>query len=118
MATRSNDPLSVRTSRLRANAQGYWEIWFSERDQGVIKTKRLSCRTKDLIDAQEILAKFHETERANGPGGGGSTPTVDELCARWLDHVEPLGKAKTGKYVLTQVRHLLGPGKQYQVIGS
>ena len=117
MARKSNDPTSVRTSRLRANAQGYWEIWFTEQDgtpdasgrRGVYKTKRLSCRTKDYVDAQAVLAKFHETERANGHGGGsGSAPTVDELCARWLDHVEPLGKAKTGRYVLTQVRHLLG----------
>ena len=116
MARKSNDPTSVRTSRLKANAQGYWEIWFTEQDgtpdasgrRGVYKTKRLSCRTKDYVDAQAVLAKFHETERANGPGGGSSAPTVDELCARWLDHVEPLGKAKTGRYVLTQVRHLLG----------
>ena len=110
MVKRTHDPVSVRTSRLRANAQGYWEIWFTEQDggSGVYKTKRLSCRTKDYVDAQTVLSRFHDAERQNAGHAAAATPTVDELCARWLDHVAPMGKAKTGHYVLVPIRHRLG----------
>ena len=114
MARKSNDPTSVRTSRLKQNAQGFWEIWFTEQDGGTgsgsYKTKRISCRTKDYVDAQAVLSRFLDAERQNAGArmGCGAAPTVDELCARWLDHVAPMGKAKTGRYVLAPVRNLMG----------
>jgi integrase len=107
---RNGDPVSVRTSRLRANSQGYWEIWFSEKDAtGDTKTRRISCRTKDHVDAQDILNAFRDSERASvARQRGTSALTVEDLCERWLEYVAPQGKAKTGTYVLRTIRQRLG----------
>ena len=106
MVTRPNDPVTARTARIKPNAKGIWEIWFSEKDPGGdYKTRRISTRTQDHVAAQEALDQFLQVERKTS---GGTAPTIDAMCLAWLEHVEPLGKAKTGQYVLARVRDLLG----------
>jgi integrase len=108
---------SYRKIRLKANRQGYYEIWWTER-RGVLQgdgtggsylTKRESCRTKIEDEARAYLAGFvGNLKHAQTAAKVAQAPTVDALCQRWLNHVALQGKDKTGGYVLVPIRRELG----------
>lgn len=99
---------TYRKIRLKPNAKGYYEIWWTDAAAGYA-TKRESCRTKDLAQAETYLAAFCADARAQtAVTTAPRAPTVEELCQGWLLFVEAQGKAKVGRYVLTAVRRELG----------
>ena len=102
---------TFRKIRLKINRQGYWEIWWTDASSGGYLTKRESCRTKEQSEAEAYLDTFCTAARDQQTAvaqGRTRTPSVDELCRRWLDYVTPLGKERTGRYVLAPVRGELG----------
>ena len=118
------DPIDIgsyRKIRLKPNRQGYWEVWWTERlANGDYGTRHESSKSKIFTKAQAYLDEFcKDAEQNTGtiatparPVGAArsltANPTVDSLCARWLDHVAPVGKDKNNGYVLVAVRRALG----------
>ncbi len=99
------EPGAIRTSRLKVNATGVWEVHWTEGS----RSRRRSCNTKDANAAQRWLADWQaEIRAAVAQQQAGQVPTVEMLCARWLAHVAPLGQAVTGGYALRNVRVELG----------
>jgi hypothetical protein len=106
-----------RKIRLRTNKQGYYEIWWTDAEGSL--TKRESCRTKVLAEAQAYLDNFQACAEAQvATVAAARPPTVEELCQAWLDYVEAAGKAETGRRVLAAVRRELGVLTAGQVDGS
>jgi integrase len=116
MATPSNHthvtPVDIgpfRKLRLKVNRQGYFEVWWSQRIGRRYLTKHESCRTKILAEARAYLDAFCASIRTQADTqAAGITPTIEALCARWLDHVARDGKDRTGKHVLAPIRRELG----------
>jgi len=99
------------------NFKGKYVVFWADAANKAYDTKRESCRTAELAEAEAYFDDFCNTVRqatqtvALGAGGGKTAviiPSVDELCRRWLDHVTPAGKDKTGRNVLGNPRRLLG----------
>ena len=117
------DPVDIgpcRKIRLKANRQGTWEVWWTQRlADGDYGTRHESCKSKVFAEAQAYLDEFcQDVEQNTGaitrPAGArraetaAKALTVDQLCARWLDHVAPAGKDKNNGYILVAVRRALG----------
>jgi integrase len=111
MATQPHDPNDIgsfRKIRLKVNAKGYYEVWWTDAAAGY-STKRESCRTKVGYEADAYLIAFCDTARTQTQvAQTAQAPTVEDLCGRWLTHVAPLGKDKNTRFVLTGVRRHLG----------
>ena len=116
MVTRTHDPNITRDARdvghfrkirLRTNAQGYYEVWWTDAGRGYV-TRRESCRTKVFAEADAYLHEFCQAAQTEARRVANGGRTVDDLCRGWLDYVEPQGKAKTGTSVLRPVRGRLG----------
>lgn len=104
-ANANTEPAVIRTSRLKINPGGVWEIHWSEGG----RSRRSSCHTKDASEAQRWFQDWQtEVRAAVVQQRASQTPTVETLCARWLAHVAPLGKERTGRQVLRNVRMRLG----------
>jgi len=98
-----------RKIRLKVNGKGYWEIWWTDAGGKAYLTRRESCRTKDRAQAAAYLDTFCAAARDSQDAVAQAlVPDVDDLCRRWLDYVAPLGKDKTGRYVLAPTRGVLG----------
>jgi integrase len=112
--------VTIRTARLRTNAGGVYEVWFSEPIPGTkrYRSKRNSCRTTDPAQAQAYLAAFIESERERmfkltrhvhqPTDAGPQDRKVEELCVRWLEHAQLMGKNVSNGYSLASIRRLLG----------
>lgn len=116
MVTRAhdpNEPSAIRTSKLKTNAQGYWEIHWSEKG----RSRCQSCRTKDAAVARSA---FHEWQdlirqqmaRQQQP----HVPTIEELCSGYLEYIEARGRVRSNRYVLVAVRRELGLCKVSELI--
>ena len=110
MATRSHDPNAtepgaIRTSKLKVNAQGFWEVHWSE--QG--RSRRQSCKTKDATEAKRWLKDWHDEIRMHlARVALGRVPVIEELCVRYLEHIEGQGKTRSNRYVMVPLRRALG----------
>ena len=101
------EPAAIRTSKLKVNATGVFEVHWSEGG----RSRRRSCNTKDALTARRWLKDWRDEVRAALTRSRGPRPLmIDALCARWLAHVEPqaLSKARTGRSVLRAPRERLG----------
>ena len=97
-----------RKLRLKPNAKGYYEIWWTDAAAGYL-TRRQSTATKDPAEAQRYFDAFCADARGQAQAVAAAAPaTVEELCRAWLEFVEPLGKARTGRHVLAAIRRELG----------
>lgn len=109
MATQPTRPVDIgdfRKIRLRVNGKGYWEVWWTDAARGYA-TRRESCRSQILAEAEAYLQSFCDTVRAQtAVGQAPAVPTVEDLCAGWLNRKPE--KAETGRRVLAPVRRLLG----------
>lgn len=100
---------AFRKIRLKPNRQGYWEIWWTDASGSGYLTRRESCRTKERAQAEAYLDAFCAAARDQQTAvAQARLPTVDELCRRWLEHVAPAGKDRTGRWSLTSPRRELG----------
>lgn len=111
MAAKQNktDIGTYRSIRLRQNKQGYWEVWWTDATDALYLTKRCSCRTADRTEAEAYLDAFCADARAQAAAlTSAQTPTIEQLCQRWLAAAEKEGKATTGRNVLAHVRRILG----------
>lgn len=99
-----------RKIRLRQNPQtGTWIIWWTDATDKLYLTKQYSTGTKDRTAAETAFDQFCATARAQAAAlTSAQTPTVEQLCQRWLAAVEKDGKATTGRNVLAHVRRELG----------
>src|SRR5580765_1760154 len=111
MAAQSNDT-RVSIGRFRKirlwgpNAGGYYEIRWTDPDRG---SQRESTKTKIRAEAKAYLKQFcADAEAQTQAVIQAQTPTIDELCRRWLERMTPLGKDTPAKYVLSGPRRLLG----------
>lgn len=111
MAIQPND-LSIgpyRRVRLKANAKGYWEVWWTDAGGKTYLTKRESTKTKVFAEAENYLRGFCDDARAaQAAVTVARVPEIEELCRRWLTYVTPLGKDRIGRQVLRAPRSLLG----------
>ena len=110
MAARIHDPNTpgaIRTSKLKLNSQGFWEVHWSENG----RSRRQSCKTKDALEAKRWVKDWHDEIRAFiASTQAPRVPSVDALCARWLENAElqAHSKARTGTHALKVVRDKLG----------
>lgn len=112
--------VTIRTARLRTNAQGIYELWFSEPVPGTKKyrSKRNSCRTTDRAQAESYLEAFKASERervfrltrhVHQPVDAGCQDrNIEELCVRWLEHAQRMGKGLNNQYSLSPIRRAIG----------
>jgi integrase len=103
-----------RNIRLKANKQGYWEVWWTDARGGYV-TKRESSREQVRAAAEQYLRTFCDNVRDQtqqiAAAAQPNQPTVDELCQGWLDQLEAdkaYSKARTGRYNLVAIRRELG----------
>jgi integrase len=123
MAYATNEKISIgpfRSLRLEQNAGGYWEIrWSYYQGPGSFKGDRKSCRTKLISEAEVEFEDFcraarEATEAVKAQQG----LTVDELCRRWLENAALHGKERTGFYVLSAPRRMLGHYTAAQLVAD
>lgn len=109
---------TYRRIRLKPNAKGYYEIWWTDRDSGSI-TRRQSTKTKDRVEAESYLAAFCDDARGaiEAAPAVQRTPTVDALCAQWLAYAAGAGKTAGLKYILVAIRKHLGGYTPDQLTG-
>jgi integrase len=121
MATQPNPPVDIgdwRKIRLSRNKQGYYEVWWTDAARGY-STRRESCRTKIVAEAETYLRSFCDAARqATAAVAQPVVPTVEDLCVGWLNWAASLGKAETGRRVLAPVRRLLGRYTADQLTGQ
>jgi integrase len=100
-----NEPSAIRTSKLKTNAQGYWEVHYSEKG----RSKRQSCLTRDANEAKRWLKDWHDEIRLTlARAQQTRIPTIEELCRGYLEYIEARGRTKSNRYVLVPVRRELG----------
>jgi integrase len=100
----------LRTSRLKANEQGYWQIVYNIRDEktGGWRSKTFSTKTKDHAQAEselnEWLTQATESEQATGPR---TRVTITDVIDTYLmgRNVQP---PMSLYYILAQVKPMLG----------
>jgi integrase len=100
----------VRTSRLKANAQGYWQILYNVRDEkGGWRSKTFSTKTKDLATAQKELDAWlaNARETTSVVDGAQRRLTISDLIDRY-SIAKKLHRSMSVHYVLKPVRTLLG----------
>jgi integrase len=101
MVAGTNSPLG----ELKANAQGYFEIHWSEKG----RSKRFSCRTKDPVEAQRTLKEWRaEAAQVQALARSALVPSVEEVCQRFLEHATREGKTNSSRYALVPVQRELG----------
>ena len=97
-----------RKIRLKPNAKGYYEIWWTDATAGYL-TRRQSTATKDPAEAQRYLDAFCAETRGEARAiEPGKPATVEELCRAWLGFAAAQNKALIGGYALAAIRRELG----------
>jgi integrase len=110
MVTSTNRPDigDYRKIRLKPNAKGYYEIWWTDAAAGYL-TRRQSTATKDPAEAQRYFDAFCADARGQAQAiAAGKPATVDELCRAWLGFAAAQGKDLVGGRALAAIRRELG----------
>lgn len=96
----------LRTSRLKTNAQGYWQIVYNVRDEGGgWRSKTFSTKTKDPAEAQKELDAWLSNARENPVKN--SRVTVGQLLDVYVQG-KNIPPHTSMVYILNSVRSLLG----------
>jgi integrase len=103
---------SFRKIKLWQNVQGRYEVRWCDANRGHV-TKRESCQTAIRAEADAYIDTFCDNARqtaAQAPRGPVAVirPTIDVLCAKWLDDAELAGKHRSNRHILAPVRRALG----------
>jgi integrase len=100
-----NEPSAIRTSKLKTNAQGYWEVHYSEKG----RSKRQSCLTRDANEAKRWLKDWHDEIRMRAARTQQTrVPTIEELCQGYLEYIESRGRTNANRLALRPIRRELG----------
>jgi len=99
----------VKTSRLRQNAQGFWQIHYSEpAEDGRWRSKTFSTRTQDFPAAQAALTDWlTQAQQQKVTALGPQKHTIGSLIDLYLEAVDPR-RNKAATYTLRTVRQILG----------
>jgi integrase len=95
-------------TKLVLNAQGYFELRWSERaeDGSGWRSKRVSTRTHDRAEAEAFRREYLTAQQDTARRPGGPVPTVGEIIDGYLKGRSDVGDSQ--KLVLARVRRALG----------
>lgn len=95
-------------AKLVLNAQGYWELRWSERaeDGSGWRSKRVSTRTHDRDQAEAFRREYLTAQQDTARRPGGPVPTVGDIIDEYLRGRADVGDSQ--KLVLARVRRALG----------
>ena len=118
MATRPHDPNepgAIRTSKLKTNSQGFWEVHWSEAG----RSRRRSCNTKDAHEARRWLKDWQDEIRlALSRQAQAQVPTIETLCEAYLAFIEARGRTNGNRVSLVPVRRELGFETPDELVGD
>jgi integrase len=93
--------------KLVLNAQGYWELRWSERGpEGGWRSRRISTRSNDRGHAEAFRREYLTAQQDTLRRPGGPVPTIGEIIDAYLAARSDLGESQ--KLVLGRVRRSLG----------